>query len=265
MGKVYFIFGVHNHQPVGNFPHIFKEAYEKCYLPFLETIKEFSKIKFSIHNSGPLYDWMLENAKDYLDVLRGLVKRGRLEVMGGGYYEPIMPIINDEDKRGQLKLMNEFIKKEFSLAPQGLWTAERVWEPYLAKIIHESGLKFTFLDDTHFRYAGLNQKDFFGYYTTEEAGKPLFVFPIAKSLRYKIPFSRAEEAIELLNSFRQEDDILVTLFDDGEKFGLWPNTYEWVYDKGWLRNFLSMLEDCDTVITITPREALKMFSTAGLV
>jgi alpha-amylase len=265
MGKVYFIFGVHNHQPVGNFPHIFKEAYEKCYFPFITILENFPKIKFSLHNSGPLYDWMARHAKEYFGILDKMVKRGQVELASGGYYEPILPIISDEDKYGQIKLMNDFIKNEFSQSPGGIWTAERVWEPYLCRIINGCGLKYTFLDDTHFRYAGLNQKEFFGYYTSEDAAKPVFIFPISKSLRYKIPFSKAQEATLLLNSFRKDEDVLITLFDDGEKFGLWPNTYDWVYNKQWLRTFLSILSESDTIETITPAQAIKKFRTQGIV
>ena len=265
MGKIYFIFGIHNHQPVGNFSHVFKEAYEKCYYPFLSLMEDFPKVKFCIHNSGPLYDWMREHGKDYLNLLKKLVKRSQVEIISGGYYEPILPIVLDEDKYGQISLMNAFIEKEFGKVPQGIWTAERVWEPSLSKIINNSGLKYTFLDDTHFRFAGLNQKEFLGYYTTEDNACPISVFPISKALRYKIPFSEVDEAIGVLNSFKQEGDVLVTLFDDGEKFGLWPGTYDWVYNKEWLHKFLTRLSDSNDIETITAADAIKKFKTDGIV
>jgi len=265
MGKLYFIFGIHNHQPVGNFPHIFKEACEKCYFPFLSVLEDFPKIKFCIHNSGPLYDWMKEHGKDYIGLLKKMVKRGQVEVVSGGYYEPILPIVSDSDKYGQIKLMNDFIEKEFLNKPAGIWTAERVWEPYLARVIANSNLKYTFLDDTHFRFAGLRQPEFFGYYTTEDEGRPLSVFPISKTLRYKIPFSEADEAFAVLNNLRQEGDTLVTLFDDGEKFGLWPGTYDWVYNKEWLKKFLTLLNDSDDIETITAKEAFEKFKSNGIV
>ncbi|MCK9573818.1 MAG: DUF1926 domain-containing protein [Candidatus Omnitrophica bacterium] len=265
MGKLYFIFGVHNHQPVGNFPHIFKEAYEKCYFPFLSLLEDFPKVKFCVHNSGPLYDWMKVHGKDYLELLKKMVKRGQVEVVSGGYYEPILPIVSDSDKYGQINLMNDFIKKEFLSKPAGIWTAERVWEPYLARVIGNCGLSYTFLDDTHFRFAGLQNPEFFGYYTTEDEGLPVSVFPISKTLRYKIPFSEADEAFGVLNGLRQKEDTLVTLFDDGEKFGLWPGTYDWIYNKEWLKKFLTLLSDSDVVETITAKEAFEKFKTNGIV
>ena len=44
MSKVYFLFGIHNHQPVGNDPFVFNKAFEDCYRPFIEVLKEFPEI-----------------------------------------------------------------------------------------------------------------------------------------------------------------------------------------------------------------------------
>jgi len=266
MGKTYFLFGVHNHQPIGNFPNIFEEAYQKCYLPFLTTLEAYPKVKCNFHISGPLYDWILDNHREYISKLKMLVERGQVEIISGAYYEPILPLIPDEDKFSQIRLMNEFIRKNFSATPKGIWIAERVWEPYLARIINLANLKYTFLDDTHFRYAGLSQREFSGYYLTEESYFPIYIFPISKSLRYKIPFSLAGEAIDLLKSFSAQGDILVTLFDDGEKFGLWPYTFDWVYGKEWLKQFFELLaQSMDKIETVTASEALEQFKPQGIV
>ena len=265
MGKVYFLFGVHNHQPVGNFPGVFEEAYNRCYYPFLSLMEQFPNVKFSLHNTGPLYDWIMENKKEYIDLLKKMVKRRQVELISGGYYEPILPLICNNDKMGQVTLMNKFIKKEFKSDPKGIWVAERIWEPYLARIINDCGLQYAFLDDTHFRYAGLSANEFMGYYTTEDCGRQISIFPISKTLRYKIPFSQSQEAIDILNGLAREGDVLITLFDDGEKFGLWPHTYEWVYEKEWLKKFLTSLSKSTTIETITPSQALEKFSSKGIV
>ena len=144
MAKVYFLLGVHNHQPVGNFGWVFQEVYEKCYFPFLSVLEQFPTVKCSIHNSGPLYDWISQNRPEYMDLLKKLVERGQVEVISGGYYEPILPLITDSDKLGQIEMMNSFIKKEFKQEPKGMWLAERVWEPYLARIINQCGIKYIY-------------------------------------------------------------------------------------------------------------------------
>lgn len=266
MSKVYFLFGIHNHQPVGNDSFVFNKNFEDCYRPFLDVLKEFPEIKCNIHTSGPLYDWILTHHYEYIEILREMSQKGQIEVTGGAYYEPILSIISDKDKFAQIKFMNDFIKKEIGKAPSGMWLAERVWEPQLASVINESNLKYTFLDDVHFRSAGINDKELTGYYTTENNAKSIAVFPINKALRFKIPFSQVEESIALIKSFSQKKDVLITLFDDGEKFGSWPWTYDWIYKKKWLKKFFSsLLENKKEIETITASEALKKFKTNGLV
>ena len=266
MSKVYFLFGIHNHQPVGNDQFVFNDAFEKCYGQFLDVLKEFPEIKCNVNISGPLYDWISKNKPDYIKDLKEMADKKQIEIIGGGYYEPVLSIIPDKDKKSQLKVMNDFIKKEFNKIPKGMWLAERIWEPQLASVISEAGLKFTFLDDVHFRSAGIQDKELTGYYMTEDSGKPLAVFPINKKLRFKIPFSLAEEALSLLKGFKQEEDILVTFFDDGEKFGSWPWTYDWIYTKGWLKKFFKLLmENQNSIETITASDALKKFKPNNLV
>ena len=146
--KINFCFGIHNHQPIGNFQHIFEDAYQRCYGPFLKILKKYPHFKVSLHYSGILLEWLKKNHPEACDQIAGMVEKGQAEILTGGFYEPIIPVIPDWDKKGQIDKLTEFIKKEFKTIPRGMWLAERVWEPHLPKIISESGIKFVILDDT---------------------------------------------------------------------------------------------------------------------
>jgi len=50
----------------------------------------------------------------------------------------------------------------------------------------------------------------------------------------------------------REAPLLVTLADDGEKFGSWPGTYEYIWQNGYMDRFLSMLERHLDVIEVVP-------------
>ena len=53
--------------------------------------------------------------------------------------------------------------------------------------------------------------------------------------------------------------------DDGEKFGGWPGTAQWVYKDGWLKGFLDLLEGAgDWLVSQTVSEALDNVAPAGL-
>ena len=83
--NVILVLGLHNHQPVGNFEHVFEEAYEKAYRPFLEVLSGFPDIPFALHNSGVLWNWLGDNHPEYLELVAGMVERGQVEVVSGGY------------------------------------------------------------------------------------------------------------------------------------------------------------------------------------
>jgi len=265
MKKVNFLFGIHCHQPVGNFEHIFEEAYRDCYLPFIETLERHPRIKFAVHYSGELYDWFQSKRPEFMDLLFKLVKRGQVEVMTAGYYEPIIPVIPDADKLGQIQMESEFIKKHFKVSPRGLWLTERIWEPHLPKILSEAGAEYVTVDDYHFLSAGLPKEELYGYYVTEEQGITLNVFPISRDLRYLIPFKMPEETIKFLGSVASEDGRRAAILaDDGEKFGVWPGTHKWVYEEGYLENLLKALEaNLEWIRPLTFSEYLDEYKAQG--
>jgi alpha-amylase len=240
MDKVAFLFCVHNHQPVGNFPHILENAYEKAYHPFIEILKKYPFMKISIHFSGILWDFFKQNHPEFLETLRKLVKKGQLEMMTGGYYEPILAVIPDEDKVGQIKRMTQTIQEEMGVIPKGMWLAERVWEPHLPKFLVEAGVEYITIDDYHFKQSGLREGDLYGYYLTEEDGKVLKVFPGSETLRYIIPFHPPEETLEYLAQLKGSSQAAI-FADDGEKFGIWPYTFHSVYEEGWLEHFFQLV------------------------
>ena len=265
MKKINFLFGIHCHQPVGNFPEVMRQAYFDSYLPFMEMMEAHPSIRFTAHYSGILFEWFEENHPEFIDKLRMLVKRGQLELMTAGFFEPILPIIPDEDKLGQIKMETDYIKKNFLTTPRGLWLTERVWEPHLPKVLNEAGAEYIAVDDYHFISAGVEEKDLTGYFVTEEEGRTLNVFPISKQLRYLVPFRVPQETIDHLKSLATEaGDRAAVLADDGEKFGVWPGTHKWVFEDKWLENFLKALEENrDVIRTMTFSEYMDEHGPAG--
>ena len=234
-----FIFCIHNHQPVGNFDHIFEMAYNNCYKKIIEIFNEYPEFRFAVHHSGPLLEWISVNFPEYLHTLLTMKKRGQIEIIGGGFYEPIFSVISERDIRAQIALMQNFCENNFNTIPRGFWTAERVWDPEIPYLVSGLNLDYTILDDIHFRYAGIDENDLYGYYITERLENKLCIFPIDKKLRYTIPFRLPKETIDYFkNTTEKLGNAAFVYGDDGEKFGLWPNTYKWVFEEKWLRKFI---------------------------
>jgi 4-alpha-glucanotransferase len=263
------LLAIHNHQPDGNFGHVFEQAYEDCYGPLVDAILEAPHVKVALHHTGALFEWIERERPQYFEKLRTLVGRGQVELLGGGFYEPMLAVLPERDAQGQIAMMSDYIAERFDVRPEGMWLAERVWEPGLAKLIADCGIKYTLVDDGHFRAAGVDGL-LRGYYVTEKAGTPLAIFPIDMKLRQAIPFLKAWETLDVLEGLRRETgpelDAAVTYGDDGEKFGVWPKTKEWVWGQGWLKEFHRLLgERRDKIETLTFSEYLKSHPPTGRV
>jgi len=243
MPKVQFVFAIHNHQPVGNFDFVAEEAYQKSYLPMIKVIEGHPKIKVVLHYTGILYHFFEKQHPEFIDKLKMLAAAGQVEFLSGGFYEPILSVLPDSDKSGQIRTLTEYINRTFSYDARGMWLAERVWEPHLAKIIAHAGIGHVVVDDFHFKMAGLHDDELDGYYLTEELNNLVYIFPGSERLRYLIPFHRPEDTIELLAGLRSsERSRLMVMADDGEKFGVWPETYRTVYEEGWLERLFILIE-----------------------
>ncbi len=154
----HFIFGIHNHQPVGNFDEVIEDAFGALTGPLWTCCERHPKIRVVMHFSGCLLDFFLARHPDFIERLRALGDRGQVEFMTGGYYEPILPVIPDADKIGQIEKLSDTIERYLGQRPIGIWLAERVWEPQLPAILAQAGVRYGVLDDWHFRCAGLEPK-----------------------------------------------------------------------------------------------------------
>ncbi len=250
--KIALAFCVHSHQPVGNDHSVFEQGSRDCYLPFLNMLQNYPQIRMTLHYTGPLLEWFEHNQPDFFDLLRQLAGRNQIELLGGGFYEPILPVIPLEDVRDQIKLARNYIKTHFDSDVRGLWCAERIWDPGMPKKLAGLDMEYTLLDDSHFLSAGIAPEDVHGYYVTEREGCPIKVFPIDMQLRYLIPFKEPQETIDYLRRLRDRGVRIATYGDDGEKFGMWPGTRKWVYDDGWMQRFMDAMSAVSDEIEIIP-------------
>jgi 4-alpha-glucanotransferase len=267
MAPIRFVFGLHLHQPVGNFDHVFEQHVQDVYRPILQRLSEREFLPLVLHLSGPLLEWLEEHDSSYLDLLGGLVSSGKVELLLAGFYEPVLASLPRRDRVEQIQWMKDAVRRRFGVDATGLWLTERVWEPELAADLADAGVRYALVDDRHFQASGYSNDQLHAPYWTESDGKRVALFPIDERLRYLIPFRPAEETAAYLRELRGAGHRLAVLADDGEKFGGWPGTKEWVYERGWLDRFtgtIGGLIEAGEVQLSTLTEALDHVPSAGI-
>ncbi len=243
--KTNLLFGVHMHQPVDNFGKAVDEAVKKCYEPFFKTLKKYPSLNITVHSSGWLLEYICNNHKKLFKIIKEMAQKGVIEFFTGGFYEPVLPSIPSKDRIAQIEKLNKLIYKEFSQRPKGAWLSERVWDDSLVNDFFKTGIEYVMVDDYHLITCGFDKSELDGYFYTEYNAKKLALFPINKDLRYALPFKNIKDAFTDIKEYKT-----AIIFDDLEKFGLWPKTYEWVYEKGWLDKFFKELTNDEEVKTV---------------
>jgi alpha-amylase len=267
-GRISLALAIHNHQPVGNFGWVFAHVFDQAYRPMLEALERHPGVRLSLHYTGALLEWLRAERPDFIERLRTLVGRGQIELLGGGYYEPVLASLPERDRIGQLVRMADELEAMTGRRPRGAWLAERVWEPDLPTSLVAAGYGWTVLDDAHFRAAAIPEANLWGTYTTEDQGHLLTVFGTEQGLRYRIPFGEVDDVVAYLRDHASEDGTrLGTMGDDGEKFGAWPTTYEHCWGANrWVDRFFGALEaNADWLTTVTPSAWLDRQAPIGRV
>jgi 4-alpha-glucanotransferase len=263
--KFQFVLLMHAHQPVGNFDDVIERAYQQSYLPFIEVLSRHPSIRIGLHFTGSLLELLERSHPEYFERLRAMVESGQIEMIGGGYYEPILIAIPPQDRHEQIIRLSDYIEKHFGRRPRGAWLAERVWEPQLPSSLAPSGVGYTLVDDNHFLGAGFELDQLCGHYLAEDQGHAVKVIPGLKSLRYLIPFRSPAETVEFLRvNASAHPHGYAAMGDDLEKFGVWPGTFKLCYQDHWLESFFSALEQNGEWLEMsTPGEAVASHAPLG--
>ena len=232
------LFGVHAHQPVGNFTSVIDDAHVRSYGMFLRVMERYPDFRFSVHFSGWLLDVLFERFPDDMARLAAMTRRGQVEWFGSGDCEPVLAAIPHRDRVSQIATLSDKIERRFGVRPKGAWLTERVWESSVVTSLVATGIRYVAVDDYHFLCAGEDAAHLDSFFSTDEDGRRLDLFPISEAARYRLPFSPAAETVAWLEDLARQGRRAAIYFDDIEKFGIWPETYEWVFEKGWLTQFV---------------------------
>ncbi|MDH3270783.1 MAG: DUF1925 domain-containing protein [Gemmatimonadota bacterium] len=266
MSSLRFSFVLHIHQPVGNFDHVFRDHAVDVYRPFFDFLADRELWPIGLHASGSLIEWLGDHDAEFHDRVGQLADDRKIELLSGGWYEPILAALSREDRATQLGWMREELESRFGVTPTGAWLTERVWEPDLPRDLVDAGLEYTLVDDHLARRAGVPEESLRTPLRTESDGRQLDLLPIDERLRYLIPFRPAEEIEADLRRRCEAGDRLALIGDDGEKFGGWPKTREWLYDRGWLADFgerMDRLRAEGVVRLVTPARARSEVAASG--
>jgi alpha-amylase len=265
MPKLKLILGTINSLPIGLKDAEIEEIYQRDYKPFIAAVYDFPQLACTLHFSGYLLNWLDSRHSEFTDVLRDLTKRKQVEMLGGAFYDPVLPLIPRADQLDQFEKLTTWLRKKIGSRPRGGWIGEMEWEPSLASGLNSCGMDYVFLSDNHFAAAGIPAGERFQPCVTEDQGKTLVVFPLCDDWGQDIPNLEPREILEKIKTLHTaagtgSGEKLAVILVDGRIFGCSAEGSKKWYKEKRLAEFFRLLQDSpDWLELIHPSRFLRQY------
>jgi len=148
MGSIYVSFIIKSVPLCTDNTEYFDKSFQTVYKPIIKYLYSHSSFPLSFAFSGPQIQYFKKRKNELITILRELVDRKQVEILGGGYNEPLLPLLNSVDRNGQIDLLTSEIRQTFGKRPRGMTLFEDCWDSSLVNNIHTCGIEYAILSNT---------------------------------------------------------------------------------------------------------------------
>jgi len=139
------VFGMYSSLPFNASSAFFEELYQGAWRPFLSSLYKFPSLRSILYFSGTIFPWLEEHHPEYMYLLTEMARKGQIELLGGGLYNPIASLVSTQDLTAQIENLSTLIRKTAGKRPSGAWLYEYSWNAALPSILQNSKIQYTFL------------------------------------------------------------------------------------------------------------------------
>ncbi|MFA5886220.1 MAG: hypothetical protein WC863_00390 [Patescibacteria group bacterium] len=164
---------LHFYQPANAEFYSIRKALDKSYWRLLRLLEEHPDLRMTINISGCLLE-RLETEKEtaFLDRLKFLVKKGRLELTGSAAYHGFLPLLPAAEIIRQIRINEKILRHHFgkNFRPAGFFLPEMAYSPVVAKIVKRLGYRWLILDELAFSGLGYKKPEALKPYSDAASG-----------------------------------------------------------------------------------------------
>jgi hypothetical protein len=257
-GKIKLILGNHAHVPSGSMESEFEDAYGTIMLPFVSNLYRFPKVQAVLHYSGALLSWAERAHPEFFMLIEDMISRKQAEILSGGFYEAMLPLIPLQDRIGQIEMLTTYLRRHFGRRPLGCRIPGLVWEQHLASALAASDMSFTFLSQDQFVLSGLSRDALFYPCVTEDQGKVITVFPVSTAAEAALAVKNFSQ---VFSELKDQMDKEKCGFPEGGVITVFPGLLACTplesQDAAWNRFFEEVFLSENFVETVLPGKILK--------
>lgn len=149
----------------------------------IDVLLNSGLVKCSIFMDGPTIEMLRKVAKPLMfGKIRNGIREGILEFLGGGFYDPMLPLFPEEMQSQQLNAHRNLLNKCFDVEPQGYFNSSLVWEMGMTAVLEKSGFDYALVSEAAIHDALGRSTPVSGWFTIEDKGAFMRLVPVADAL-----------------------------------------------------------------------------------
>ena len=137
----------------------YEAQYQNIYKPLISSLYTLPALPFTLYMSGTLVEWLERYHAEFFMILNEMIARKQIEILGGGYYAPLFPLVPPVDRVGQIELLTTALRKFFGKRPRGAWLPSSAWDPSMISSLTTCGLEYVLLDRIMIESSGFSDVD----------------------------------------------------------------------------------------------------------
>ena len=154
-------------------PDEYDRMYQTVYKPLARFLYSHPEFKFSFSFTGPQLLYYKKKRNEFITIIKELVERKQVEILGGGFYAPVLPLLFPVDRNTQIDMLSTEIRQTVGKRPRGITLFADIWDSSLVNNLQTCGIEYTLLDSNSIPESKLN---FMGS-IMQDLGKTVEIFP----------------------------------------------------------------------------------------
>ena len=173
MNSIYVCFNFRSMSVCTDKPDEYDRMYTTVYKPLARFLYSHPEFKFSFAFTGPQLLYYKKKRNEFLTIIKELVERNQVEIIGGGFYAPVLPLLFPVDRNTQIDMLSTEIRQTVGKRPRGITMFADIWDSSLVNNLQTCGIEYALLDSNSIPE---NKRNFL-YNIMQDLGKTVEIFP----------------------------------------------------------------------------------------
>lgn len=152
---------------------LFEQVFQTVYKPAAKFLYSHPDFPMTFSFSGAQMLFFRKRHPEFIALLQELISRKQIEILGGGFYDPPLPLLYPVDRNGQIDMMTSELRQTTGKRPRGIFLFADCWDSSLVTNLQTCGIEYVVLDAGMIPDAARKYQPVY----MSELGKSVEIFP----------------------------------------------------------------------------------------